>query len=144
MDGGTTLLISVVHSHLPWPSWLFYQPYQAVESTMDRMHNTHSVQFLDSFFYFSMLPLPGKLHCLTVSTHRLTGSQLAFPFRTSSITLTWKWKSPMEVCRFWPCRISVISILSSIGKIKTSSSCGGECLICNVKGNFLTLIICPL
>lgn len=64
-------------------------------------------------------PPPCNSYCFTVTTllggRRLTGSQLAFPLSTGLINR--KWESQIEVCRFWPCRISVPSMCSEIGEI---------------------------
>ena len=46
---------SAVLGHPLWIIWTFNWPYWAVENTMWRMYNTHSVQFFHSFSYFLMV-----------------------------------------------------------------------------------------
>ena len=46
---------SAVLGHPLWIIWTFNWPYWAVENTMWRMYNAHSVQFFHSFSYFLMV-----------------------------------------------------------------------------------------
>lgn len=69
---------------------------------------------------------PDNVYCWTVTIlhgdGRITNSQMAFLHETGLIILTWRWNSPIEVFRVWPCRVWMPSMFSGIGKLKISCS----------------------
>lgn len=106
---------SVRYSRAIWPfSW----PHWAVTGTACRAHNAHTVELLGSFPYFRVSSQ--ELSAVVVNWLRVgLASQYWFACLYSEV------KSPVEVYKVWPCKMSVPSMFSELKKWRPQVSGSG-------------------
>lgn len=145
--GWGTLICSILGS--PWPFamglWLFYWPYWTIENTLNRAHDYLLAAVLGKFLLF--LGLPGTLYRLTATTPEvdgwLTGSQLAFLLISSFDYSDLEAEFTHGGAQSLIFQDINANMFSDIEEIKTSYSLRGECPVCSVKENLLTITLLP-